>query len=264
MKGIGLYGTFSTGSSTGNISYQVSIGTTCVDIDSSTVDFFESFSNFDITVCNVERLFNGSILWETPIKGLRTGFSLANVNLECSGILTKDVVIPLNFPPYKMTLAGKGDNFMVACPKYRINVLSVEYTWNNLILTAEYLKRRMKININVVDKYKNDWLLNVEGYYLSGSYRFSGHFEVGLNYSVYNTGVDSKVVPLPLYPYYDYQKDLCAAMRFDLNQHWTFKFEGHLINGAALCLPKHNLNDAGEPVFVQRWTMFGAKLTYTF
>lgn len=263
MKGIGLYGSVSP-SFMGNFSYQASIGTNEVASDSSTIEYFESFSNFEINQCNVGRLLNGSILWETPLKGLRAQFTLTHVKLNCTGTLNKDIIIPLNFPPYKITLAWKGDNFTVKCPNYKIKVLSVEYTWNNLILAVEYLKRQQGLYINVIDRYKNDWLLTTEGYYISGTYRFSKQLEIGIYYSGYTVDLDRKIIPLPVYPNSDFQMNLCASMRFDLNSRWTFKIEGHLIKGAALCLPKNNLNDGGEPVFAKRWGLFGAKVTYTF
>lgn len=263
MKGIGLYGVVSPGFM-GNISYQASIGATEVDLEGSSIDLFETIGDINITKCDVSRIFNGCLVWETPLKGLRAGFTLLNIKLKCSGVITKDFTVPLEFPPYAITLAWKGDLFAVECPKYQINVFSIEYTWKNLVLAAEYLKMRHEMKLYVIDRYKNDMLLTTESYYISGAYRLSEHIELGINYSAYSTDLDGKLVPPPASPGLDDQKDLCAAVRFDLNPHWTFKMEGHLIKGAALCFPKHNLNDSGVPVFARRWSLFGAKMTYNF
>ncbi|HLP60296.1 MAG TPA: hypothetical protein VK186_15760, partial [Candidatus Deferrimicrobium sp.] len=263
MKGIGLYGVFSP-FSMGNVSYQAAIGATDTDLEGSTVDLFETTGDINITDCNVSRLFNGNLSWETPLKGLRVGFSLLNIKLKCLGTLTKDVIFPLNFPPYMITMARKGDIFNVEFSKYRINVFSVEYTRNNFVLAAEYMKMQQKMNVDVIDRYKNLRLWDTESYYISATYRFSEQFELGINYSAYTTDLNGiPDAPLVL-PYLDYQNDLCAAVRFDLNPHWTFKVEGHLIEGAALCFPKYNLNDAGIPVFARNWALFGTKMTYTF
>ena len=261
MKGIGLYGVVSPGT-IGNISYQTSIGTTEIDVEGSTVDLFESLADVDVEKLNLGRLFIGCLFWETPLKGLRAGYTILNLNLVCSGTLTTDVVIPMPFPPYdKITLAWKGDRFTAKCPNYQFNILSIEYSWNNLVLAAEYLKMHQRINLNVIDRYKDNMDIHTKSYYLSGTYRLSELFEFGINYSSYTSDWDEQ---LNLPPYFHYQKDLCAAVRFDLNSHWTCKLEGHLIKGAALCLPRNNLNDAGVPIFARRWSLFGAKVTYTF
>lgn len=263
MKGIGLYGVFSP-FSMGNVSYQAAIGATDVDLEGSTVDLFETTGDINITNCNVSRLFNGNLSWETPLKGLRIGLSLLNIKLKCLGTLTKDIIFPLNFPPYMITMARKGDIFNVEFSKYRINVFSVEYTRNNFVLAAEYMNMQQKMNVDVIDRYQNLRLWDTESYYISATYRFSEQFELGINYSAYTTDLNGTPdAPLVL-PYLDYQNDLCAAVRFDLNPHWTFKVEGHLIEGAALCFPKYNLNDAGIPVFARNWALFGTKMTYTF
>jgi hypothetical protein len=205
------------------------------------------------------RLFSGCLTWNTPLKGLRVGMTLFDLKLRCTGTVTKDIVIPIEFPPYWLTVARMGDPFITDIPKYKIQVFSLEYTWNNFVLAAEYLKlqQEMDIKINSVNTKMG---LNSESYYISGSYRFSNWYELGGYYSVYN----KPPIDPPGLPYMYFQKDICTSMRFDLNQHWTFKLEGHFVNGAALCLPKYNLDNVGNPVLVRRWTMFGTKFTYTF
>ncbi|HLP48388.1 MAG TPA: hypothetical protein VK469_20780 [Candidatus Kapabacteria bacterium] len=262
LKGIGLYGVVSPGS-LGNISYQASIGTTEIDLDGSTIKHFESFTGLNVTQCKVDRLLNGSLYWETPLNGLRAGFTFLNTKLVCSSTLIKDMVIPLNVPPYMLIIALKGDIFTIECPKYRINVFSLEYTRNNFVLAAEYLNMRKEIYINSI-KFQNYLLWNSKSYYISGTYRLSEQFEFGINYTSCNTDMGGQIFPPPISPYLLYQKGLCVAARFDFNPHWTFKVEGHLLKGAALCFSQNNLNEAGIPVFARNWTLFGAKMSYTF
>ncbi|HLP57742.1 MAG TPA: hypothetical protein VK186_02890, partial [Candidatus Deferrimicrobium sp.] len=263
MKGIGIYGVVSP-ASMGNISYQAFVGTTDIEIDSSSIEFAETIGDIHISKADVDRIFSGGLVWETPLKGLRTGASFFDLKLKCSGNMTKDIVVPLEFPPYSITIARMGDPFITDIPKYQIQIFSVEYTWNNLVLAAEYLKLREDMDIKIIVAGFNTRVRsNTESYYISGSYRFSNWYELGGYYSVSNNDLIPSFTP-PGLPYLDYQKDICASMRFDLNPHWLFKIEGHLIKGAALCLPKHNLNEAGIPVFARNWALFGTKITYTF
>jgi hypothetical protein len=262
MKGIGVYGVVSPGS-LGNISYQASIGAAEIDIDSSSIQFAESIGDIHISKCDVDRIISGCLIWETPLKGLRAGATLFDIKLKCSGNITKDIVVPVDFPPYSITAARKGDLFINDIPKYQIKIFSIEYTWNNLVLAAEYLKLRQEMDIKIIAGFNTRARLNTESYYISGSYRFSNWYELGGYYSVCNKDLTPSLTP-PGLPYWDFQKDICVSMRFDLNAHWTFKMEGHLTDGVALCLPRHNADETGAPVFARRWAMFGAKMTYTF
>ncbi|MDY6950364.1 MAG: hypothetical protein SWE60_02545 [Thermodesulfobacteriota bacterium] len=48
--------------------------------------------------------------------------------------------------------------------------------------------------------------------------------------------------------------------RFDINQYWIFKLEGHLMDGTALASQTEIPEDYDD----ENWTMFAVKTTFTF
>ncbi len=86
------------------------------------------------------------------------------------------------------------------------------------------------------------------GYYYKATYRFSDWFEVGTYYSKFYPNADdrngSEVVPgsLELLPnnYQAWLEDIAPSLRFDINDNWVCKLEGHRMDGAAFCLAIDN------------------------
>jgi hypothetical protein len=68
--------------------------------------------------------------------------------------------------------------------------------------------------------------------------------------------------PEQLQPRHDaWQKDLAVSLRFDVNDYWLIKLEGHFIDGTARVYETLN----PDKDYLERyWTMFGAKTTLTF
>ena len=62
-------------------------------------------------------------------------------------------------------------------------------------------------------------------------------------------------------PHRAYQRDLAVSLRFDVNEHWLFKLEGHYLDGTA------DLNSTDQPDIANRaarWGLFLAKTTLSF
>ncbi|MGE5342008.1 MAG: porin [Candidatus Omnitrophota bacterium] len=264
MKGIGIYGVISLHRA-GNVSYQASLGTTEIDREGSSSKVVNATGFFDVDKYNVGMSYNGSLIWETPIKGLRTGVTITGSKIKYNGSVTKDLVIPIPTPPYTMTIAQKGDMFKGEIPLLLLKTFSAEYTMNNLVVAAEYLRFRQEARINMPTGYSLDMnKSNNENYYVSASYRFADWFEFGSYYSVCYLDRKDKKGKNFNPPYSAYQKDWCATLRFDVNQRTTFKLEGHLMNGAGSCFPQDNFNAIGIPQYAKNWVLFAAKMTYNF
>jgi hypothetical protein len=263
VKGIGIYGEVPL-KLMGNISYQVLIGTTEIDKDGSTAKSGEGLAPFKIEKFDVDNLYSGSIIWESPLKGLRLGATLVDSKIKAHARLSEDIIIPVDFPPYSLTVASRGDQVTADIPKTAIYTYSVEYTWKNLVLAAEFQIMDQDMIVKVPDLEPLEIRLNSVSYYGSASYRFADWFELGVYYMEYYKDKNDREGIGFDPPYSAYQKDVSACLRFDLNPHWIFKLEGHLVDGVALCFPQDNLNAAGAFEYDKKWALFAAKMTFCF
>jgi predicted porin len=144
--------------------------------------------------------------------------------------------------------------------KRYVIVYSAEYTWNDLTVAAEYR----------VQKAKNTWPLfgwderemDAEGYYLGASYRFTDWLEVGSYYSEYYPDKDDK--DGDRYEegskFQAWQKDWATTVRFDINDYWLIKLEGHVIDGVAGTILSADNPDGYE----QDSFLFAIKSTFNF
>ncbi|MFZ5568837.1 MAG: hypothetical protein ACOZF0_00425 [Thermodesulfobacteriota bacterium] len=177
---------------------------------------------------------------------------------------------------------------------------SAEYTFRNLVLAGEYMETRYKLN------FKSDLFANpavagmlagladprsatfsgdtmtintftAAGWYGSATYRFTYWFELGAYYSEYYPDVDDKegykrrdVKKLDSELHRGYLKDTCMTLRFDINENWVLKLEGHVMRGAASLLGADNPapTDAypldGSERYDSNWLLGAAKITYSF
>jgi len=93
--------------------------------------------------------------------------------------------------------------------------------------------------------------------YLSGSYRASAWLQAGAYYSRLVPNVDRRIWPDGL------QHDFALTLRFDVNQYWLIKAEGHYLRGTAGLSTSLNGNrslSALEP----HWALFALKTTASF
>jgi hypothetical protein len=263
VKGIGIYGEVPL-KLMGNISYQVYFGTMEIDNDGRIAKIAGRIGPLKIEKFHVESLYSGIIIWETPLKGLRLGAALVDTKLRAQASLTEDVIVQVNFPPYYLTAASLGDPVTANIPKTTTFTYSVEYTWKNLVLAAEYLLLDQNIFVTIMEPETLEVKWNSLGYYGSASYRFADWFELGIYYMEFFRDRNDKEGAKSNPPYSAYQKDACVCFRFDLNPNWIFKLEGHLLDGVGLCYPQDNLNAAGAVEYDKKWALFAAKMTFCF
>jgi hypothetical protein len=62
--------------------------------------------------------------------------------------------------------------------------------------------------------------------------------------------------------------DTCLSLRFDINEFWIFKLEGHNLDGTSLLNRLDNLTDPMDPTSDTRWAkdwfLGAAKMTFSF
>jgi hypothetical protein len=138
----------------------------------------------------------------------------------------------------------------------RLAVGSIEYAAHDLTLAAEYGRWWVGLRSDVPAVLPESTTIS-ERAYVMASYRVAPWLVPGAYYSLYykNTadrrGRDA------------YQHDLALTMRYDINQHWLVKLEGHYMNGTAAL--SSALND-GTPntELAKEWGLFLLKTTAHF
>lgn len=239
-KGIGLYGNKEIGAA-GNLSYQLLAGVLDSNIESGSGKLLydgvaESGGNVN-GENDYDTNYTGSFWWETPLEGLRAGYSFLHVQAKAplifGGVLETDLEYTVLY-----------------------QILSAEYIWENLIVTTEYLERETKSTL--LGNEAND---NSQAYYVSTSYAFNDLFTLGIYYSVYYQNKDDKDGTALTINHMAWQKDLALTLRFDINEYWVFKVEGHRVDGTANVL---GIDNPDNNYSKSDWNYFAAKASFSF
>ncbi len=231
-NGFGLYGNIDM-SVVGSLDYQAIAGQMNIDNDSGFKKYYDSRFPFTLTGdSDTDISYVGSLRWNTPLEGFLVGVS---------GMKTK-AENPTSFG------AQETDNTLMT--------LSTEYTWNDLIIAAEYQTFEVKSYMPAIS---NRSETTSQGYYLSASYRFTELFTLGAHYSVFYPNEDDKDGNLVATKSDAWEKDLALSLRFDINEYMVFKIEGHSVDGTV------RVNATDNPSRTEDDFYYGvAKITFSF
>jgi hypothetical protein len=201
QTGMELYG-FKRLGAVGALDYRLFAGTVFVDAATLT----PPGAGYDLRF-NVPYVAGGRLLWETPLQGLRLGGSLEAIHLDATAFVPDAM---------RTTLAVENRSLLT--------VASAEYARESLVLTAEYSRWQTK-------QTSADPSNNISGVseraYVMGTYRVTPWFQDGIYYALHypdvhnRDGADHR------------QHDLAMTMRFDINNYWLVKLEGHYMEGTA-------------------------------
>jgi len=258
--GAGLYGNIPV-QHIGGISYYLLVGTNNIsgDEDNGLVRQINSYPQFKVSGDpESDEIYVGALEWRPPVDGL-----LLKVTYRKTSVDTPAEATGQGDPPLP---EGTPVTFHVASSKQV--VYSVEYTWNDLVLAAEWSNNRVDpaLIFETLGLTYPEGLRKIRGQYVSASYRFNDWFEAGLYYSESYPDADDKdgddQVASGMFArkIQAWQKDAALSLRFDINEYWVAKVEGHLMDGVAACLPMDNDIDDLE----EDWYLFAAKLTFSF
>jgi hypothetical protein len=198
--GIGGYGTLP-----GGFEYQVQYGALDPEV--------ESWARSSLGATSVDGGNDGYALhleWNTPLDGLRTVGSFNRFSW------TQGIV------------SGGSLEFKIEIP-----LVGIEYTRGNLTCAAEYLQ--LKLTTKGQEPWTSIYSWTSEYYYGLLSYQLTDWIEVGTSYAVMYQEKDDKEgnsyalqgQPRAL----AWRKDLALSARFDINEYWIVKLEGHWFNG---------------------------------
>jgi hypothetical protein len=239
-SGAGIYGNRGLGAY-GSLNYQLIAGVLPTESESGVGKFINEMLASLGGALNGEidpdKSYAGALWWETPLEGLKVGYSHFHTPTE----------VPLIFD-------GVLETTWEATVVFKI--FSAEYTWNNLVTAAEYMER------------DNDNMLlgmaqssTQQSYYVSASYAFNDLFTLGAYYSVLYPDKDDKDGNTLPIKHKAWEKDLALTLRFDINEYWVFKIEGHLVDGTANVLgidnPNNNFRESD-------WFYSAVKISFSF
>jgi len=242
----------------GSLDYRIFYGDIPIDADAGANDYFNNIfptTGIDIEMDSVR---GGSLFWNTPLTGLRTGYSYSSFqNL----ISFRQATTALGPPPAPiLTFLGT-----TATDSYDRHLLSIEYAKGPWVFAAEAGREQAIYQVHISGVRLLDFDFQSDQFYVSAARRITPWLELGTYYS-YSRNEDLVVrstLPTPVsFPVLK-QHDFAVSARFDINKNLIFKVEGHYLNGAGkifdtISHPQH---------FADRdksWFLFGAKVTYSF
>jgi hypothetical protein len=197
-------------------------------------------------------VWGGRLMWETPLAGLRAGGSFQSLRFDYE----------LQFAPelaqvFQLIELLPPDYIDPLSVEFRVKrwVASLEYQTGDLLLASEYSRWTGEFE-SIAPKLLRPRTLN-ERYYVMAAYRVNSWFTPAAYYSVYYPNVHQRR------GFHSYQRDLALSFRYDLNQHWLMKIEGHWMHGTADLDP--SLNDGKEPdQLTKDWAALLVKTTAYF
>lgn len=231
QTGAELYGYVTLGCA-GALDYRLYGGTVFLD---TTTDRDSAAAGLEL---EIPYLVGGRLMWETPVEGLRLGGSLQAVRLELDFEVTQ---------PTPTDVASSIDAILW--------VASAEYALGDLLAAAEY-SRWYTSTRSEPEVFPDDDATSERAYAMV-SYRLSDVFTPGVYYSLYYRDTDDRRGRDA------YQHDVALTLRFDIEEHWLLKLEGHYMNGTASLSTA--LNDGKDrAALAASWGAFVVKTTAYF
>ncbi|HSC89306.1 MAG TPA: hypothetical protein VLC09_18615 [Polyangiaceae bacterium] len=225
-----IYGNVSLGAA-GALEYRAYGGTIFIDpVTQPTI------SNF-----HVPYVVGGRAMWQTPLDGLQAGATIQALSLN--GQTALDPTAPTTLTTFRIPV--------------RLWVASLEYALQDLLVAAEYSRWEADLVTDPPDAAPPTPTATNERMYVMASYHVASWFTPGAYYSLFFPNMSDREGRDA------YQHDVALTNRFDINEHWLFKLEGHYMHGTAALDPALN---GGVPLsgLAENWVVFLAKTTAYF
>jgi hypothetical protein len=244
-----VYGNITAGRA-GSFDYRVFYGEIPMRVDSGASVYFNNDLPSPIFDISMDSVVGGSAFWNTPVNGLRVGYSY-------SGFENFSVDRGVSYGPVLLMVTK-------AAPKHHRHLISAEYIKGDWVFAAEAGTENSDSNINVLGIASTSRYNFESRYgYVSAARRINSRVELGAYVS--HSRDEGKLIPAT--PGIDVpvleQTDFALSTRFDINDHLILKLEGHYLDGAGKIFdtPTHP-----QP-FAKRddsWFMLAAKATFSF
>lgn len=253
QTGLSIYGDIPL-STAGELEYQAWLGT--LDVPTNALEI----QNATLDSTDTKYVTGAQVFWHPPVEGLRVGATYLRTSIDFHLTLTPAVVTQLIalglVPP-----TYDGSLLVTLRPDTAI-VGSAEYTRGDWLFAAEYSRWRQHQSTSLPMLIPPSTLDN-ERFYVLATHPLPHRLSLGGYYSVYNVDAnDRHGSDMTRFPkrFMAFQRDLAATVRYDINDHWLLKLEGHFMDGAADLDPTVVSNQMPT----RYWGMFLFKTTVTF
>ncbi len=239
----------------GSLDYRLFYGDIPMKTDSGANDYFNNDVPYPNVKIGMEAAFGGTLFWNTPVQGLRTGYSYSGFkDFGADRLLSME--IPdfglIEFIMYRTT------------ERYDRHLLSAEYVTGDWVFAAELGKETADFGIGMPGEGPIGFLAVDNTYgYVSAARRVNAWLELGAYYS-YSKDTQKSVAIVGGLDFPDLeQHDIALSARFDLRENLLFKVEAHYMDGAGKIFdtpakpqPLASRDDS--------WVLLAAKMTVWF
>ena len=248
--GFALYGSRPLGAG-GELDYQVWFGT--LDIPENALEL----SGATLDEVDTRYVTGAQVYWHPPLDGLRIGGTVLQASIDFRLQLSAEniealIAADLVPPDYdgRLRISQRPTTFLVG---------SAEYVAGDWLFAAEYsrwLKRQESSLPQVLPLLEED----AERFYVMATRRLSARFETGGYVSVTHADASDRTGQGMGFaePFHAFQRDVAATLQLDVNEHWLWKAEAHLIDGTS------ELRAAANPDPARTWGLFLFKTTVSF
>ncbi len=248
--GFAVYGTLSLGWA-GTLDYQAWLGKLSVPRSALVLD------GAALDSVDTRYVTGGQVFLHPRIDGLRIGATYLRAAIDFRLTLDRDVVpqvVEAGFAP-----ADYDGRLAISQDPTSFWVVSAEYTRGDWLFAAEY-SRWLTHQTSSLSALIPTLNMDGERFYAMATYRVSPYFEFGTYYSVTHAAADDRLGRGPEYSksFLAFQRDLAGTLRFDVNDYWLWKLEGHFMDGAA------ELQSTRNPAPTRYWGLFLFRTTVTF
>ena len=224
----------------GSLDYRLFYGKIPISLSSGAADFYNTGLTAKTLSMGMKNVKGGSLFWNTPIAGLRAGYSYSEFDKLA-------IVRQAYFGPTLTTYLKEAD-------AYKRQLVSLEYSHGNWIFATEAGREDARF---VLTPFAAVTIrpAKIKYAYASASRRINSWLEMG-TYASWSQERQATNALLR-------QADYALSAKFDLTDHLIFKLEGHYINGAGKIF---DTPTQPQPLAKRdnNWEMIAAKVTYSF
>jgi hypothetical protein len=215
--------------------------------------YVDSLKSNELSSFKVPYVVGGRLMWRTPLEGLQVGGSVQALRLDFDYQLAPEVLAAA-----RMSGAVAMDFVGPVAVKFPVLlwVASAEYIRDELSLASEYSRWSVDLDSSAPGLFP-ETQVTTEKFYAMASYRLRPWLTPGAYYSVNFPNVERHR------DRQNQQHDVALTTRFDVNEHWLWKLEGHFMHGTAGL--SSALND-NRPLreLTRNWGVFLVKTTAYF
>lgn len=247
-RGFAIYGTLPLGGA-GELDYQAWLGGLNIPDNALTL------AGAQLDSIDTKYVTGVQAFWHPPLEGLRVGGSFVRASIDFNVTLDASTVTALIMagivpPEYTGALVVSQRPTMVV-------VGSAEYTHENWLFAAEYSRSftRQATSLPEVIPTTED---EREQFYGMVTYHASDALSAAAYYSVAHLDAHNRQGRGMRFAerFHAFQRDASLSFRYDVNEHWLWKLEGHFIDGTADIDPMTNP--------ARYWGLFLFRTTVTF